>query len=65
MSGPFRSYHRIGDIGPLVDGSPIALFDSDGEAVANFVFASPENARRAHKALELVVAEAFSVTPAE
>jgi len=62
---PFHSHHRIGEIGPLVDGCRIELFDSDGEAIANFVFASDEQARRAHKALELVMGEAFSVTRAD
>jgi hypothetical protein len=61
----FLSHHWIGKIGPLVDGCSIELFDSDGEAVANFVFASNENARRAHKALELVMGETFSVTRAD
>jgi len=61
----FLSHHRIGEIGPLVDGSSIELFDSDGEVVANFIFTSHENARRAHKALELVMGEAFSVTRAD
>ncbi len=51
----FHSHHRVGEIGPLVDGCRIELFDSDGEAIANFIFASDESARRATKALELVM----------
>ena len=43
----------------------IELFDSDGKAVANFTFASDDKAKRAAKALELVMGEAFCVTRAE
>jgi hypothetical protein len=49
----FLCRHRLREIGPLVDSCSIELFDSDGEVVANFIFTSNENARRAHKALEL------------
>ncbi len=43
----------------------IELFDRDGDAAANFTFASDDKAKRAAKTLEFVVGEAFPVTRAE
>lgn len=49
-------------MGPIVDGYRIELFDTDGEAVANFLFASEDTARRAYKALQMVMGDATVVT---
>ena len=62
MSDELMSHHRVGEIGPMVDGYRFELFDTDGEVVANFLFACEEKARRAHRALELVMGEAVVVT---
>lgn len=62
MSDEFKSKHRIGEMGPIVDGYRIELLDTDGVPVANFLFAGEEQARRAHKALQLVMGEASVVT---
>jgi hypothetical protein len=62
MTDDFKRSHRIGEMGPIVDGYRIELLDTDGVPVANFLFAGDEQARRAHKALQLVMNEAFVVT---
>lgn len=62
MCDEFKSKHRLGEIGPMVDGYRFELFDTHGEVVANFPFASEEKARRAHRAQELVMGEAVVVT---
>lgn len=62
MTDEFKSKHGIDERGPIVDGCRIELLDTDGVPVANFLFAGEEQARRAHKALQLVMSEAVVVT---
>ena len=55
----------VGDVGPLGDEWSFTLFDKDEREIVAFVFGIEGDARRAAKAMQMMVAEASALSPAE
>jgi hypothetical protein len=55
----------VGDVGELGDEWSFTLFDKDEREIVAFVFESEGDARRAAKAMQMVVAEALALAPPE
>ena len=55
----------VGDVGPLGDEWSFTLFDKDEREIVAFDFESEGDARRAAKAMQMIVAEACALSPAE
>ena len=55
----------VGDVGQLGDEWAFTLYDKDEREIVAFVFVEEGEARRAAKAMQMIVAEACALSPAE
>ena len=55
----------LGDVGQLGDEWSFTLYDHQEREIVAFVFESEGDARRAAKAMQMIVAEASALSPAE
>ena len=55
----------VGEVGPIGDEWSFMLFDNEEREIVAFVFAIEGDARQAAKAMQMVVAEACALAPAE
>lgn len=54
----------VGDVGPIGDEWSFTLFDNQEREIVAFVFGIEGDARRAAKAMQMMVAEASAIAPA-
>jgi hypothetical protein len=60
-----REAGSVGDVGPLGDEWSFMLYDHQEREIVAFVFGIEGDARRAAKAMQMTVAEASALAPAE